>query len=85
MSTAELIYAKAKLLSETEAQSVLSYVVKLKPAALNARELRRLPKAERGRLLAAQADGAEALYREQPQILNDCMDAPLDYGQADAR
>ncbi len=85
MSTAELIYAKAKLLSETEAQSVLSYVVKLKPAALTARELRRLPRAERDRLLAAQTGGAETLYREQSQMLNDCVDAPLDYGQADSR
>ena len=85
MSTAELIYAKAKLLSETEAQSVLSYVVKLKPADFTARELRRLPRAECDRLLAAQAGGAETLYREQSQILNDCVDAPLDYGQADSR
>ena len=85
MSTAELIYEKAKLLSEPEAQSVLSYVVKIKPAALTARELRRLPKTERARLLAAQAAGAETLYREQPHILNNCVDAPIDYGQADSR
>jgi hypothetical protein len=85
MSTAELIYEKAKLLSEPEAQSVLSYVVKLKPATLTARELRRLPSAERARLLAAQSAGAETLYCEHPQILNDCVDAPIDYGQADSR
>ena len=69
MSTAELIYEKAKLLSEPEAQSVLKYVVTFKPSALTARELRRLPKPERSRLLAAQATDAETLYREQPQIL----------------
>ena len=74
MSTAELIYEKAKLLSETEAQSVLKYVVTLKPSALTARELRRLPKTERSRLLAAQAAGAESLYHEQRHILNDCVD-----------
>lgn len=85
MSTAELIYEKAKLLSESEAQSVFKYVVMLKPTALTARELRRLPKPERTRLLAAQAAGAETLYREQPHILNDCVDAPIDYGQADSR
>lgn len=85
MSTAELIYEKAKLFTEPEAQSVLSYVAKLKPASLTARELRRLPKAERIQLLAAQAADAESLYREQPQILNDCVDAPIDYGQADSR
>ena len=39
MSTAELIYEKAKLLSEPEAQSVLKYVVTFKPSALTAREL----------------------------------------------
>ena len=85
MSTAELIYEKAKLLSEPEAQSVLNYVVKIKPSPLTARELRRLPKTERSRLLAAQSADAETLYREQPQILNDCVDAPIDYGQADSR
>ncbi len=85
MSTAELIYEKAKLLSEPEAQSVLSYVVQLKPATLTASELRRLPRTERARLLAAQAAGADSLYREQPHILNDCVDAPIDYGQADSR
>lgn len=85
MSTAELIYEKAKELSEAQAQSVLKYVVTLKPGPLTARELRRLPKEERQRWLAAQADGAEALYRNQPAILNDCVDAPLDYGKTDAR
>ena len=85
MSTAELIYEKAKLLSEPEAQSVLNYVVKIKPSTLTARELRRLPKTERSRLLAAQSADAETLYREQPQILNDCVDAPIDYGQAGSR
>lgn len=49
----------------------------------NARALRRLPKAERVRCLAAQADGAESLYREQPQIFNDCVDAPTYYAPAD--
>lgn len=48
---------------------------------LTARELRRLPRAERARFLAAQANGAESLYREQPLILNDCVDAPTCYGQ----
>ena len=85
MSTAELIYEKAKQLSENEAQAVLGYVMKLKPAPITAKELRRLPKEERQRLLAAQAEGAETLYREQPEIINDCVDAPLDYGKADAR
>jgi hypothetical protein len=85
MSTAELIYEKAKALSEAQAQSVLNYVIKLKPMPLTARELRRLPKEERQRVLAAQAEDAEALYRNQPSLLNDCVDAPIDYGQTGAQ
>lgn len=85
MSTAELIYEKAKLLSEQEAQAVPGYVLKLKPAPLTGRELRRMPKAERERLLAAQAEGAGALYREHPEIINNCVDALLDYGKGDSR
>ena len=48
-----------------------------------AHELRRLPKGERARFLAAQSAGAESLYRKQPQILNDCVDSPIYYAPTD--
>jgi hypothetical protein len=85
MSKAELIYEKAKLLSDADAQTILDYLTKLEPVPLTARALRRLPKEERQQYLAARVKEAEALYLTQPALMNDCVDAPLEYGKTGTR
>ena len=86
MSTAEMVVEKVKLLSASEAESVLNYIVRLKPsAAPTARELLRLPPEERSRILARQAETAEALYRDNPDLIVEDFDPPMDYEQGNAR
>ena len=85
MTTAELVYERVKLLPEPQVLRVLDFVEHLPAPPLTAGELRRLPKTERQRLLAAQATGAEALYAGQPELAQDCVDAPLDYDTTGTR
>lgn len=79
MSAIELVAEKIKTLSETEAQNVLVYLAQIKPAAPTARELRRMPRAERERILAAQAAAAEPDYRANPHLIVEDVDPPMDY------
>lgn len=86
MSTAELISAKASQLSEPHAQQVLSYIERLNSeVAPTARELRRLPVTERSRALELQVADAERVYRNNPDLILDVCDAPLDYGSSEPR
>ena len=81
MSATELVVEKVKQLSEVEAESVLAYIAQIHPTrAPSPVELMRLPKSERRRILAAQAEKAEALYREHPEIIMEDTEAPLDPG-----
>ena len=86
MSAVELVVEKVRHLSETEAESVLAYLTCLKPfVAPNARELRRMPRAERERILAAQAKEAEAHYRQNPDMILEDVDPPMDYEPSEPR
>ena len=86
MSAVELVREKIQSLSETEAQSVLEYIQRLKPSATpTARELRRMPREERSRILAAQAAEAAPHYRQHPDFIVEDVDPPLDYEQSDTR
>jgi hypothetical protein len=86
MSTAELVVEKVRLLSEAEVKSVLAYIVQLKSHSTpTAGELRRMPRAERSRILSEQGKGADALYRHRSDLIVEDFDPPLDYEQGDAR
>ena len=80
MSTTELIMQKAKSLTEAEAREVLAFLDQLRPTrAPRPSELLRMPPAERERILTAQAASAETLYRENPDLIVEDWDEPLDY------
>ncbi len=80
MSTSEIIAEKMKGLPEFQAQAVLAFIEELSAApVLSAIELMRLPPAERRRILASQARQAEALYRQNPELIVEEAAPPLDY------
>jgi hypothetical protein len=80
MSVNEMVAEQVKRLPEFQAEAVLAFIQELSSApALTATELMRLPSAERRRILAAQARQAEVLYRQNPEMVVEDADAPLDY------
>lgn len=86
MSATELVAEKVRTLSEEDAKTVLELINHITEGrAPTARELMRLPLAERNRILAAQAESAERLYRENPDLIVEDFDPPMDYEQSDAR
>ena len=75
-----MLAEKVKGLPELQAQAVLTFIQEIASApALSAIELMRLPPAERRRILASQARQAEALYRQNPEMIVEDADAPLSY------
>ena len=65
-----MVAEKVKGLAEFQAQAVLTFIEELSSApVLSATELMRLPPAERRRMLASQARQAEALYRQNPEMM----------------
>jgi hypothetical protein len=75
-----MVAEKVKALPEYQAQAVLTFIQELSTTpALSAAELMRLPPAERRRILASQARQAEALYRQNPEIIVEDTDPPLSY------
>src|SRR5947207_2753874 len=86
MSAVELVVEKVKLLSESQAESVLSYIERLKSGeSPTARELRRMPAEERRRILSAQAAEAAEHYRQNPDLIVEDVDPPWDYEQGHTR
>jgi len=80
MSTAELVANKMKSLPDFQAEAVLTFVQELEASqCLSATELMRLPPSERRRILANQARQAESVYRQNPEMVVEDMDAPLNY------
>lgn len=75
-----MVAEKLKGLPEFQAQAVLASIEELSAApVLSATELTRLPPAERRRILAGQSRQAEALYRQDPDVVVEEADAPLSY------
>ena len=75
-----MVADKVKELPEFQARAVLTFIQELSSApVLSAVELMRLPPAERRRILASQARQAEALYRQNPEMIAEDADAPLSY------
>lgn len=80
MSTNEMVAEKVKGLPEFQVQAVLTFIQELSNAPVfSATELMRLPPTERRRILAGQARQAEALYRQNPEMVVEDTDAPLSY------
>ena len=75
-----MVAEKVKGLAEFQAQAVLRFIEELSDApVLSATQLMRLPPAERRRILASQARQAEALYRQNPEMIVEDTDAPLSH------
>ena len=80
MSATELIVEKAKNLTEDEAQAVLNYMEHLPGSRRwTARELLLLPRAQRDYILARQFAQAAELYRDNPELVVEVVDPPMDY------
>jgi len=80
MSATELLAEKAKSLTEDEAQAVLNYMEHLPSSRRwTARELLLLPREQRDRILESQFAQAAELYRDNPDLVVDVVDPPLDY------
>jgi hypothetical protein len=80
MTTAELVAEKVKALPEFQASAVLVFIQELSATtAISAAQLMRLPQAERRRILSNQARQAEMLYREDPEMVVEKLDAPMDH------
>lgn len=80
MSATELVVEKARQLSEEQAKEVLAHIVRLTgPRRWTAQELMLLPLEERDRILEAQMTKAAELYRTDPDLNLELVDAPLDY------
>ena len=75
-----MVAENVKGLAEFQAQAVLTFIEELSNTpVLTATQLMRLPPAERRRILASQARQAEALYRQNPEMIVEDGDAPLSY------
>ena len=86
MSAIELISEKSRSLTEAQALSVLAFIEALgQPQSPSASELMKLPLEVRQRVLAAQMVAAEKIYRENPELIWDDAEAPMDYAESNAR
>ena len=86
MSTVELISSKSRSLSEEQARAVLTFMDGLTgQRAPSATELMRLPPDQRRHILAAQARQAEAVYRADPQMIDEDTEAPLNHAEGEPR
>ena len=75
-----MVAEKVKGLAEFQAQAVLTFIEELSNTpVLTATQLMRLAPADRRRILASQARQAEALYRQNPEMIVEDADAPLTY------
>ena len=79
MSALDLIAEKSRTLTEPQAEAVLAYIEQLTGSTrLSARDLMRLPPEARDRLLAAQAAAVEKIYHENPELIWDDAELPMD-------
>ena len=86
MSATELIAEKSRTLTEPQAEAVLAYIEDItRHPAPTAAELMKLPPAVRARILAAQMALAERIYRENPELIWDDAEPPMDYAEASPR
>jgi hypothetical protein len=80
VSTSDMIAEKARQLPEFQALVVLAFIDELSSVPVpDAVELMRLPPAERRRVLSIQARQAEATYRQDPDLIAEDADAPVNH------
>jgi len=80
MSTSEMVAEKVKGMPEFQAQAVLAFIEELSASpVIGAADLMRLPLAERRRILTSQARQAEALYRQDSNLIAQDNGEPLGY------
>ena len=86
MSAVELIAEKSRSLTEVQALTVLAFIEALgTQRAPPAGELRKMPLEFRERILASQMVIAEKIYRENPELVWDDAEPPMDYAESNAR
>jgi len=80
VSTTDLVIEKVKGLPEIQAEAVLRFIRELSESPTpTATDLMRLAPADRRRILANQARQAEPLYRENPEMIVEDAETPLNY------
>ena len=80
MSAIDLIAEKSRGLTELQAAAVLAYIEQLAGSTrLCARDLMRLPPEVRDGIMAAQAAAAENIYIENPDLIWDDAEQPVDF------
>jgi hypothetical protein len=80
MSNIELAVEKIKSLSDDDAKKVVSFIDAIsKDESFTAQQLMKLPLDERNKILAKQFERAGAIYQDNPELLDDVVDEPLDY------
>ena len=77
MSATELLIEKARALSEPEAKSVLGFIDHLQRRRIKASELMKLPRSVRHQILREQFADAEALYRDNPDLIMEDTEGPM--------
>jgi hypothetical protein len=79
MSATELLIEKAKNLSESDAAFVLRCIDALHGPSPKPTELLKMPRYVRDQIIAAQFSKAEALYRDNPDLIMEDCEGPMDY------
>ena len=81
MSTTELVIEKVKGLPQIQAEAVLTFIRELSESpTLTAADLMRMAPADRRRILSSQARQTDVLYRQNPEMIVEDAEAPLNYG-----
>ena len=80
MSATELIAERSRRLTEVQAETILACMDALaENPAPTARDLMNLPPAIRRKILAQQVVRAEKVYRDNPDIIAEECDPPLEH------
>jgi hypothetical protein len=80
MSATELIVERSRRLTEAQAEAVLEYMDQLTGASmLTAKDLMNLPPSVRRQVLAQQAARAGEIYRNQPDLVAEDNEPPLEH------
>jgi hypothetical protein len=81
VSTVDLVIEKVKGLPENQVAAVWAFIRELSERpALTAVELMRMSPVDRRRILSEQARQAETVYRQNPELMIDDTETPLNYG-----
>jgi hypothetical protein len=79
MSAAEMLLEKAKGLTESQAEVVMRCIDAVRGPSPKPSELMRMPREVREQIMASQFADAERIYRENPELIMEDTEAPLEY------